>query len=197
MCESSNREAIELGGPWLQGGSETAMLCCTLAINIYFPCLFSRADIEHYGVQPESLSYHSKLKWLLFPKVKAAILQAQKLSNFSPQGSLFLSGLSDRETRKLSRARGTKRRTLRGARMPEQRRAGQLVDYSFAWSYLAILRHFVSTHCQGQPGRPKLAGFDFSVPNEPAFTSSEQRRVPHDLVVVDDWQETKWRWMAK
>ena len=35
----------------------------------YFPCLFSRADIEHHGVQPESLSYHAKLlKWLLFQK---------------------------------------------------------------------------------------------------------------------------------
>ena len=29
MCESSDREAIELGGPWRQGGSEAAMLCCS------------------------------------------------------------------------------------------------------------------------------------------------------------------------
>ena len=48
---------------------------------------------------------------------------------------MFLSGLSDRETRKLSRARGAKRRTLRGARMPGQRRAGQLV-YIYIYIYI-------------------------------------------------------------
>ena len=106
---------------------EGAKWQCYVAVNVsYFPCLFSRADIEHHGVQPESLSYHSKLKWPLFPKVKAAIqylMQAQKLS-------LFLSGLSDRKTRKLSRARGVKRQSLRGAPMPEQRRVGQVVIYT-------------------------------------------------------------------
>ena len=78
--------AIAKRSNWVvRGAREGAKRQCYVAVNIsYFPCLFSRADIEHHGVQPESPSYHSKLKWFLFPKVKAAIMQAQKLSNFSP-----------------------------------------------------------------------------------------------------------------
>ena len=34
--------------------------------SCFFPCSLFRA-VEHHGVQPESLSYHSKLTWLLFP----------------------------------------------------------------------------------------------------------------------------------
>ena len=60
-------------------------------------------------------------------------MQAQhELEQFFSKGCLFISGLSDREARKLSRARLLLReqsdKVQCGARMPEQRRAGQLVS---------------------------------------------------------------------
>ena len=95
----------------IRGSKEGAKRQCCVAVNIsYFPCLFSRADIEHHGVQPESLSYYSKLKWLLLPKSKLP-LSKLKDEHFFSIGELFISGLSDREARKLSRARGAKRRS--------------------------------------------------------------------------------------
>ena len=51
------------------------------------------------------------------------------MSNFSLQGSLFISGLSDGEARKLSRAMERSDKLQRGARMPGQRWAGQRVLY--------------------------------------------------------------------
>ena len=61
----------------------------------------------------------------------AAICKLNHEQFFSTGARLFISGLSDREARKLSRARLLLReqsdKVQRGARMPEQRRAGQLV----------------------------------------------------------------------
>ena len=72
---------------WSRGGSETAMLCGSLTLQLWqshivavFPCSFFRA-VEHHGVQPESLSYHSKLTWLLFP---CCYYASSTMSNFSP-----------------------------------------------------------------------------------------------------------------
>ena len=65
-----------------------------------------------------------------FPKAKAVILQVQRIiaSNFSPWGSVFTFGLSDQESRKLDERPRSDRLVLqRGARMPGQRRAGQLI----------------------------------------------------------------------
>ena len=63
------------------------------------------------------------------------LFASSTMSNFSQQGRLFISGLSDREARKLSRARLLLReqsdKVQRGARMPEQCRAGQLVMLYF------------------------------------------------------------------
>ena len=103
-------EWYKLRSSWeVRGTREGAKRQCYVAVNIgSFPCLFPRADIEHHDVLPESLSYHSKLKWLLFQSKSCCYASSTK-SNFYPSGSLFISGLSDREARKLSRASGAKR----------------------------------------------------------------------------------------
>ena len=64
-----------------------------------------------------------------FPKNQSCYYASSKKRKFSPLGSMFISGLSDREARKLSGAKGAKRQTSyqRGARMPGQRRDGKLV----------------------------------------------------------------------
>ena len=75
---------------WSRGGNETAMLCGSLTFDTavavcqcscFFPAFF-RA-VEHHGVQPESLSYHSKLIWLLIP---CCYLQAQAWAIFLHRG---------------------------------------------------------------------------------------------------------------
>ena len=90
MCESSDREAIEFGG----AGEGTKGQCYVAVshliqlwqsrsdIVVVFSLLFFRA-VEHHGVQPESLCFHSKLTWLLIP---CCYLQAQPWAIFLHRG---------------------------------------------------------------------------------------------------------------
>ena len=77
--------AIAKQSSWVvRGAREGAKRQCYVAVNIsYFSCLFSRADIEQHRVQPESLSYHSKLKWL-FLQSQSCYYASSKRSKFSP-----------------------------------------------------------------------------------------------------------------
>ena len=58
------------------------------------------------------------------------------------------------------------------------------------------------THCQVKPGQVKLAAPNSIEPSTPNklnlfFFFQPQKRVLHDLIIVHDWQETKWRPIAK
>ena len=88
MCESSDREAIELGGTG-EGTKRQCYVAVSHLIQLWqsdivavFSLLFFRA-VEHHGVQPESLCHHSKFTWLLIP---CCYLQAQPWAIFLHRG---------------------------------------------------------------------------------------------------------------
>ena len=89
MCESSNRKAIELGGAG-DGTNRQCYVAVSHLIQLWqsdivavFSLLFFRAVEHRHGVQPESLSYHSKLTWLLIP---CCYLHAQPWEIFLHRG---------------------------------------------------------------------------------------------------------------
>ena len=123
MCES---QSDRFG--WSQGGSETAMLCCSLSLTV-----FSLHFFPTWYWTPWCSTWVTilpfEIKMASFSKAKADIMQAQRWAIFLQGGVCSSLGwvIAKRESWAEQEERSGK--VQRGARLPEQRRAGQLLPW--------------------------------------------------------------------
>ena len=107
--ESRDREAIKLGAA-REECSGNIMLqfhtSCFFFLSLFLDLELPAVGNDHRNVQAESPSYHSKMA--SFPKAKLLLPTFKEGQVFS-LGSASISGLSDRERREQSGARGAKR----------------------------------------------------------------------------------------